>query len=56
MSATDRDMAERIRRECPAGDPEAAHSLADGILLELLLALGYNETVEAWQAVDKWYA
>lgn len=31
------------------------HELADGCLVELLVRLGYTKTVEAWQAVHKWY-
>lgn len=37
-------------------DTEAAHSEADGILCDLLIALGYASVVEEWAKVDKWYA
>lgn len=38
------------------GDTEAAHSLADEVLCKLLAALGYQDVVDAWKKVDKWYA
>lgn len=53
---TDKEAAERIRKTCMHRDLETAHSDADDILCEVLKALGYKETVEAWLAVDKWYA
>lgn len=53
---TDTEAAERIKRECHSNDQEADHINADGILLELLQSLGFEETVKAWNDVDKWYA
>lgn len=38
------------------GDAEIAHVQADDILCALLRFLGYDDVVEAWQKVDKWYA
>ena len=37
-------------------DHEAAHSEADGILCEILLSLGLDEVVAAYNDIDKWYA
>ena len=37
-------------------DIEAAHIQADEILCELLRDLGYIDVVDAWEAVEKWYA
>jgi len=37
-------------------DPEAAHMSADEVLCELLHSLGYEDVVEQWKLVDKWYA
>ncbi len=53
---TDEEVANRIKERCSHGDYEGAHSDADEILIELLKSLGYNQTVEAWEAVGKWYA
>jgi hypothetical protein len=37
-------------------DIEGAHSMADDILCNLLVSLGYKEVVDAWEEVPKWYA
>jgi len=37
-------------------DIEVAHATADRVLAELLIDLGYQDVVEAWEKVDKWYA
>ena len=36
-------------------DLEAAHSEADGVLYDVLVALGYEDIAEAWDDVPKWY-
>lgn len=38
------------------GDQEMAHINADAVLCDLLRDLGYEEVVQAWADVDKWYA
>lgn len=38
------------------GDPEGAHSQADDLLCEVLIALGERDLVEEWRKVPKWYA
>jgi hypothetical protein len=38
-----------------ARNPEAAHSDADNILCKFLEELGYEEVVEAYYDVPKWY-
>lgn len=43
-------------REIGRGDPEAAHSMADETLCELLKALGHEDIVEAFNNIDMWYA
>ena len=53
----DREKAiELLKMEQKNGDTEAAHSNADGILIQLLAALGYADVVSEWDKVDKWYA
>lgn len=37
-------------------DKENFHIEADDVLCELLKSLGYGDVVEAWEAIDKWYA
>lgn len=38
------------------GDPEDAHKEADSILTDLLLSMGLEEIVEAYNDIPKWYA
>lgn len=38
------------------GDPEVAHMMADDLLCQVLISLGYAEGVMAYTAMDKWYA
>lgn len=37
-------------------DPEIAHARADDLLMEFLISHGYNELVEIYDNVEKWYA
>jgi len=37
-------------------DKEMAHFAADVVLCRLLRALGYEDVVKEWNAIDKWYA
>jgi hypothetical protein len=37
-------------------DIEVAHSDADQVLCDLLTSLGYEDVVEIWDRVGKWYA
>lgn len=50
----DQEVAGQIRA-C-SNDKEAAHADADRLLVNLVNELGYPETAQAWQSVDKWYA
>ena len=34
---------------------EVAHEMADEVLCELLLDLGYVQVVKAWAEIPKWY-
>lgn len=38
------------------GDPEGAHVMADDVLCKLLRSLGYDDVVEEFHKVGKWYA
>lgn len=39
------------------GDTESAHGQADEVLLEILRHEGgYDAIIEAYEAIDKWYA
>jgi hypothetical protein len=40
----------------PKLDRASAHILADARLCELLIDLGYDEVVEAWEKIEKEYS
>ncbi len=54
-SMTPKEFAEKMRA-IPTGDTEADHGRADDLMCELLRSLGYGEGVDAFEAMDKWYA
>lgn len=37
-------------------DPEVDHRIADGILCDVLMELGYSDLVDAYEKITKWYA
>lgn len=53
---TREEAVERLRALHGDTDIEIAHGEADDVLCELLMSLGYNDVVSAWEAVEKWYA
>lgn len=53
---TREDALNDLAKLARSNDTEGAHIDADDILCELLLELGYNDVVEAYNLVDKWYA
>jgi hypothetical protein len=42
--------------ECHSGDIEGDHSKADDALCLFLTRLGYQDVVDAYNSVEKWYA
>ena len=53
------DIAEAIKRlkvEQKNSDTEVAHGNADEILCQLLQDFGYDEVVDEYYKVHKWYA
>jgi hypothetical protein len=38
------------------GDIESAHEQADNVLRELLITLGYQDVVDEFDQIEKWYA
>lgn len=53
----DREEAITELKECQAyADTEGAHVNADDVLCALLRSLGYEDVVEEYEKVDKWYA
>jgi hypothetical protein len=52
-----REQAIAELKDCQtSGDTEATHSEADEVLCKFLIALGYQDIVDEWEKVDKWYA
>ena len=57
-------MHEKIRDEAIAAlnkcvqdeDTECAHAEADGVLCNILVELGFQEVVDKYNEIDKWYA
>lgn len=49
-------VAELVELHVKDGDTEIAHWLADRILKDLLVSLGYEDVVREYEKVDKWYA
>lgn len=47
---------ELLRMEQKNRDTEMAHHNADGVLCDLLKALGYSDVIDEWAKVGKWYA
>ncbi len=37
-------------------DPEYAHIEADDLLVKFLRSLGYDDIVDEWVKIDKWYS
>lgn len=52
---TDAELAQELR-DLPKDDEEAAHILADNLLCEMLIFLGYEESVAVFGSMTKWYA
>ena len=50
-----KNLAE-YQQDSEDGDAEVPHILADDVLCELLRGLGYQDVIDAYEAVNKWYA
>lgn len=47
---------EALKAEQESDDNETAHGNADDVLCELLISLGYEDVVNEWHKVWKWYS
>lgn len=47
---------DRLKSVQNSRDCEMAHSVGDDVLCEVLNALGYQDIVEEWEQIPKWYA
>jgi hypothetical protein len=53
---TPEQFAQRMRQFAEMDDSEAAHSSADGLLCDVLEALGYDEGIKVYRDMKKWYS
>ena len=51
----DRAAARRIAEAASGSDTEGNHIRADGILCDVLEGIGYVDTVNAFEEMEKWY-
>lgn len=52
----DADSFATAMRAADSGDTEGAHHEADRLMVKQLRRLGYGEAMDAYDAIDKWYA
>lgn len=52
------ELLDRMRNQVDFSkeDRESAHIAGDEILCEALRELGYNELVDEWELIQKWFA
>ena len=51
-----KELCEQMKALQDNWDIEEAHGMADDILCEALKQLGYNELVELYEKIEKWYS
>ena len=56
MNISEESAILAIQTECFTDDEEIDHKRADAILCEFLRSLGYNDLVDEFDRVHKWYA
>lgn len=56
MLLSDEEFIERMKARCFTGHEEDDHIRADEILCDFLRLLGYNELVDVYESVTKWYS
>jgi len=50
------EIIRQLLNEQKNDDIESAHGFADALLCEFLESLGHKDVVDAYEAIDKWYA
>lgn len=55
MILSDEEFVERMKARCFTGDEEEDHWNADIILCDFLRLLGYDELVDVYESVSKFY-
>lgn len=57
MIITPEEFSKKMKeiQEQKGHDEEMAHAMADDLMLETLISLGYQEGVEIFDNMNKWY-
>lgn len=50
------EYIEKLRKLNELDDAEAGHAEADDLLVEILIKLGYQDIVDEYESINKWYA
>ena len=50
------EYIEKLRKLNELNDTEAEHILADDLLVEILIKLGYQDIVDEYERINKWYS
>lgn len=53
---TKEQAIEELKEWQKYNDEEVGHARADDVLCDLLSSLGYDDVVDEWKKIDKWYA
>lgn len=53
---TKEEAIEELEEYSRYSDVEAAHCCADGVLIRFLNSLGYEDVIDVYKKVPKWYA
>ena len=53
---TEEEAIQQLKTIQMNNDPEDAHPLADDVLCELLISLGFKDVIEEYNKIHKWYA
>ena len=56
MNMNEIEAIDEIDTLCFTGDVELDHRRADNIICRFLRSLGYDELVDLYEQVDKWYS
>ena len=51
-----KSVVEELEELLNEKDREKAHVLADKVITDLLLQLGFEDVVRAWEKVERWHA
>jgi len=56
ISMNRKQAIKELKKLQKTGDPEYAHGTADDILCKILKELGYQDVLDEYYKVPKWYA